>query len=539
MSHELEYIVDQAIMLCDEGIKPDYFNGTHNANVKINGCKVCTTADKISITNIPTFGICQKTQKPCLPIPLEWKDTYKVKVKGNRTLLFKSTLPCGLGGKIEFITSGQIPISQEDLDKLTEENAEEPPQEEDDGLSWWDAVELVPFVGGVVGMVRSGIKGDWVGFGINAFSLVLDIGGLFTGGAGNVASSTIKGARIAGTGIKAASKTTNVVTKVAKAALTAGGKLLTKASAKAAAKALAKKADDIAIKYGKVCVFACFPAGTPIHTQQGIRKIEQIREGDLVWSEHETSGQISLKKVIATIRKEIDTTVQIELEGETIETTAEHPFYTQEGWKDAADLTEQDHIQTKNKKWYRVKGQNFLYTKKKVYNFEVEDWHTYFVGKLAWLVHNAKPCVSGGIKKTIKDPVGTFRDINGRLHNSKTGRFVKDPNKKIKAPNYRRNMEERRKALLRDAKDPKSGLSNRARRQILDSKGKRVPKGYEVSHEKPLYTGKTNDAKKKLDKMENMKTQQKSVHRNRHKLCGDQYHEFGPANNPKPDKMID
>lgn len=394
MSHELEYIVDQAVMLCDEGIKPDYFNGTHNANVKINGCKVCTTADNIPMTNIPTFGICQKTQKPCLPVPLEWKDTYKVKVKGNRTLLFKSTLPCGLGGKIEFITSGQIPISQEDLDKLTEENAEEPPQEEDDGLSWWDAVELVPFVGGVVGMVRSGIKGDWVGFGINAFSLVLDIGGLFTGGAGNVASSTIKGARIAGTGIKAASKTTNVATKVAKAALTAGGKLLTKASAKAAAKALAKKADDIAIKYGKVCVFACFPAGTPIHTQQGIRKIEQIREGDLVWSEHETSGQISLKKVIATIRKEIDTTVQIELEGETIETTAEHPFYTQDGWKDAADLTEQDHIQTKNKKWYRVKGQNFLYNKKKVYNFEVEDWHTYFVGKLAWLVHNAKPCLS-------------------------------------------------------------------------------------------------------------------------------------------------
>lgn len=91
--------------------------------------------------------------------------------------------------------------------------------------------------------------------------------------------------------------------------------------------------------------------------------MEQIREGDLVWSQHET-----------------------------IETTAAPPFYTKEGWKDAADLTKQYHIQTKNKKWYCVKGQNFLYTKKKVYSFEVEDWHTYFVGKLAWLVHNAQPC---------------------------------------------------------------------------------------------------------------------------------------------------
>ncbi|MCO6504656.1 MAG: hypothetical protein J6568_04465 [Snodgrassella sp.] len=32
---------------------------------------------------------------------------------------------------------------------------------------------------------------------------------------------------------------------------------------------------------------------------------------------------------------------------------------------------------------------------------EVEDWHTYFVGKLAWLVHNAKPCGTDTIKGVI------------------------------------------------------------------------------------------------------------------------------------------
>ena len=35
-----------------------------------------------------------------------------------------------------------------------------------------------------------------------------------------------------------------------------------------------------------------------------------------------------------------------------------------------------------------------MYTKKKVYNFEVADWHTYFVGAWEWLVHNARPCLS-------------------------------------------------------------------------------------------------------------------------------------------------
>ncbi|WP_255309147.1 hypothetical protein [Gilliamella sp. wkB18] len=103
---------------------------------------------------------------------------------------------------------------------------------------------------------------------MSAASLALDIGGLFSFGAGNAASVAVKTAKLA----KAASKVGKAASKISKAALTAGGKLLTKASAKAAAKALAKKADDIAIRYGKVCVFACFPAGRPVHTQQGIKK---------------------------------------------------------------------------------------------------------------------------------------------------------------------------------------------------------------------------------------------------------------------------
>ncbi|MFK8286783.1 hypothetical protein ACI76Z_07050 [Capnocytophaga canimorsus] len=36
-----------------------------------------------------------------------------------------------------------------------------------------------------------------------------------------------------------------------------------------------------------------------------------------------------------------------------------------------------------------MKEHNFLYQTKKVYNFEVENWHTYFVGLWALLVHNA------------------------------------------------------------------------------------------------------------------------------------------------------
>lgn len=90
---------------------------------------------------------------------------------------------------------------------------------------------------------------------------------------------------------------------------------------------------------------------------------------------------------------------------------------------------------------------------------------------------------------------------------------------------YRRRASERRKALLNDAANPKSDLSPTARRFILKHRGYRVPRGYEVSHEKPLYM-EPRATRCTLDHAGNMKTQQKSVHRRRHKKCGDQFHKF-------------
>lgn len=90
---------------------------------------------------------------------------------------------------------------------------------------------------------------------------------------------------------------------------------------------------------------------------------------------------------------------------------------------------------------------------------------------------------------------------------------------------YERNSSERRKTLMRDADDPESGLSERARQYIRRHNGKRVPRGHEVSHEKPLYTV-PHSRRCTLDKEWNMKTMRKSEHRQRHKKCGDQFHDF-------------
>ncbi len=45
----------------------------------------------------------------------------------------------------------------------------------------------------------------------------------------------------------------------------------------------------------------------------------------------------------------------------------------------------------------------------KVYNFEVEDWHTYYVTEMGVLVHNMREVAIGGGLKTIFD---VYNDVN-------------------------------------------------------------------------------------------------------------------------------
>ncbi|MCY7377449.1 MAG: Hint domain-containing protein [Pyrinomonadaceae bacterium] len=88
------------------------------------------------------------------------------------------------------------------------------------------------------------------------------------------------------------------------------------------AKGLATKVDDIAKATGKICVFACFPAGTLLDTEHGQLPIERIKPGDKVWAFDEATGAIELKEVVQTIERECDHTIELYTARETIETTA-------------------------------------------------------------------------------------------------------------------------------------------------------------------------------------------------------------------------
>ena len=87
--------------------------------------------------------------------------------------------------------------------------------------------------------------------------------------------------------------------------------------------------------------------------------------------------------------RESDHTVELYTEEEIIETTAEHPFLTENGWKDAADLQIGDRIKSRNEEDIEIKDVKSPYKPRKVYNFEVSNWYTYFVRALQWLAHHA------------------------------------------------------------------------------------------------------------------------------------------------------
>jgi len=385
MPDQLEYIVDKAVCHCDKGAAPNFFKGLANQNVKINGCMACTKADKIPMANVPSFGLCSVTGSACVPAPVDWTDTYKVKIKGKETLLFKSKLPCGLGGKIEFLTSGQIPITQEDLEKMIDENSEEK-EKEDEGWGWWDTAELIPVVGSIIGIVRESAKGNFWMAAANVGFLAMDIAGVVSFGATTAASTALKtGAKV---GVKAAAKAS--LKAAGKASLEVAGKILTKSGAKALAKGIAKHVDDIARAAGdKLCVFACFTGDTLVHVKNGLKEIKDIQLNDEVYSYDIDTNSVNLRKVIGLFNDDVEEILKITTHKGVILTTKNHPFYVNGEYKDAEQIEVGDRLFSIKGGDSQVISTEISFRKVKVYTFEVEIDECYFVGENGYLVHNA------------------------------------------------------------------------------------------------------------------------------------------------------
>ena len=146
----------------------------------------------------------------------------------------------------------------------------------------------------------------------------------------------------------------------------------------------------------------CFVAGTKIKTEDGDKNIEDIEVGDRVYSYNPETGEEGYKIVKRTFIKESDEIVHITItnadksESVTIDATPGHPFYVVGyGFKYASELKIGDKLRSVSGDIYEVTDtevEHFVIPIK-VYNFEVEDWHTYAVSEVGIVVHNLLTCV--------------------------------------------------------------------------------------------------------------------------------------------------
>jgi RHS repeat-associated protein len=183
-----------------------------------------------------------------------------------------------------------------------------------------------------------------------------------------------------------------------------------------------------------------FTADTLVRTENGLKPISEVKVGDKVLSFDERTETTLYQPVMAVIQgvKRYQM-VKITLDsGESIEATAEHPFYIKgKGWNPASSLKVGQALQLHNGTTVVVKEVDTSVRFEKVYNLTVANTHNYFVGRDGVLVHNCKRFFKGdqavihfdkhanGIMKALNLKSYNLKDyLNDANHVIQTGTFV-------------------------------------------------------------------------------------------------------------------
>ncbi|WP_233572759.1 polymorphic toxin-type HINT domain-containing protein, partial [Fretibacterium sp. OH1220_COT-178] len=127
---------------------------------------------------------------------------------------------------------------------------------------------------------------------------------------------------------------------------------------------------------------SCFDGDTPVATETGFKRIDEIRAGDRVWSYNVETGERALKAVKEVFVRENDELLHIETSRGVVDATTSHPFYVVgKGWVAAGDLSVGDSIHAISGDAGIVTGLRLEKLDKPipVYNLEVEDFQSYFV----------------------------------------------------------------------------------------------------------------------------------------------------------------
>ena len=136
----------------------------------------------------------------------------------------------------------------------------------------------------------------------------------------------------------------------------------------------------------------CFTGDTLVAAENGQKRIDEIEVGDKVWAFNVETRESELKTVTKVYVHSVDEILRLYTDEGDIDTTANHPFYViGKGWVAAGDLVVGDEVYNLDETASAILGLEIeiLDEPVLVYNLEVEDFHSYFVGcmsgyKRAW-----------------------------------------------------------------------------------------------------------------------------------------------------------
>ncbi len=228
---------------------------------------------------------------------------------------------------------------------------------------------------------------------------------------------------------------------------------------------------------GMTSTMQCFVAGTLILTATGLVAIDAIKVGDRVYAADVDTQEVSLKPVVNTYISETSELVHLMVNGEEIISTRRHPYYVRgKGFIDACNLWIGAELLDKQGNTLFVE-QIFCESLRKetvrVYNIEIEDYHTYFVGECGVWVHNK--CVA------IKNEDGSY-DVIAEYKEGWTGKQKSAADRKCKQLTEADTKIASKQEI--DARRSSSSSSNSRFR-----KANKIPKDQDVDHIQDLQFG--------------------------------------------------
>ena len=164
----------------------------------------------------------------------------------------------------------------------------------------------------------------------------------------------------------------------------------------------------------------CFKAGTLIACldqagKETLKPIEEIEVGDKVLAYDEETGEQGYKEVVRLFRNKTQEWHHVFVNGEEIVCTAEHPFYVDgKGFVPARELKERDNLLLSDGSKVEIESLKTEHVEipETTYNFEVKDFHTYYVSHSNVLVHNkcGVYLYRGGSDMTLKNYEYVIKD---------------------------------------------------------------------------------------------------------------------------------